>query len=186
MNKPGEVRVVFIAHEPDPYTRTELDGFAYSIPRHFKFDKTTGQALYYTRQQKLFLEELVNDTGIVQPKHGSLLKWARQGVMLWNYTLTGVPGMAGAHLHWGWDVLSREVLELISIENPRCIFVPWGLPKFGRNSIDEILVKNSLVFQSIGPETVEERQWYGSKPFTKINGMLKAMGQKPINWNINY
>jgi uracil-DNA glycosylase len=129
---------------------------------------------------------LVSDTGIVAPRHGSLLKWARQGVFLWNFTPTGIPGHYGGHFHWGWESLSREILEMIALENPRVVFVPWGLPKFGINSINQIVPKNTIVYNGPGPEHVDDRQWYGSRPFTKINKDLKSIGESPINWSVNF
>jgi uracil-DNA glycosylase len=189
MTKPQDVKVVLIANEPYPYFDGKWDGFAYSTPAMLPWKKVADGSevpKWGSIQQARLFKELIDDQRIPRPKHGSLLKWARQGVFLWNYTLTGVHGAAGAHLHWGWDELSREVLELIALENPRAVFVPWGLPSFGKNAIDQIVPKNTVIYSGKGPETIDDRNWYGSKPFTKINAILKGVGETPINWSINF
>ncbi len=181
MTKPQDVRVVFIGKEPYPYHMGAHDGFAFSTPELIKYDN--GVPKYSNMLQARLMKELVDDTGIARPRHSSLLKWARQGVFLWNYTTTVRRGTAGSHTHWGWDELSREVLEVIALENPRAIFVPWGMSKYGRNSIDEIVLPQSIVYRGASPE---DTTWQGSKPFTNINKILKGMNQAPINWSINY
>lgn len=184
MTKPEDVKVVIIGTEPHAYLDGKTDGFAYSVPQFF--EKTKKGYKYPTMQSTRFFTELKDDIKTVPAKHGSLLKLARQGVFLWNLHLTGIKGVEGAHSHWGWDVLTREVLEMIALENPKAVFVPWGLPGYGKNSIDEIVLKTSVIYRGPGPDSVVPGSWYGSKPFTKINSILKSMNVSPVNWNTNY
>lgn len=186
VHNPGDIKVVIVGHEPYPYTgmAVQRDGFAYSVPTILA--KKDGVSVYENTQQARLFKELIADTGISPPKHGSLIKWVRQGVMLWNFCLTGVPGTSGAHSHWGWDALSREVLEMVALENPKALFVPWGLPKVGSNSIRSIVPKYQPVYEGPSIEGIDDRAWYGSKPFTNINKALKAMDVNPIDWRVNF
>lgn len=129
------------------------------------------------------MKELMRDAKIPFPKHGALDKWIDQGVFLWNFCLT-TSKVHGTHHMWGWDRLSREVLEYIALANPRTVFVPWGLPKDGINSIHKLVTTDTTVLDIPGPDTPVASGWAGSSPFTKINATLKERDYKPIDWRI--
>lgn len=174
----SKVKVVILGEEP--YTmRGRPDGLAWSSAQHCgepdQFDELP-QAL------QNILIECNNDVHIGTPKTGSLLPWARKGVLLWNVSPTGLATRPRSHLGIGWRVLTEEILETVWCMNPNTVFVLWGdLAKTFKTD----LPPNALTISGASPTISSAYQgFFASHPFSRVNAMLEANGSAPIDWRL--
>ena len=115
------------------------------------------------------------------PPHGSLEKWAKQGVLLLNATLTVRASTPGSHQNKGWEEFTDAVIDKLSKEKEGLVFILWGAyaQKKGR-IIDS---SKHFVIESAHPSPfAAHKGFFGSKPFSKTNAYLISIGQKEINW----
>lgn len=128
-------------------------------------------------------KELKNDLGIEPVNHGYLKKWADQGVLLLNTVLTVRDGIAFSHRGKGWEQLTDQAIIALSQRTQPVVFILWG--KAAQNKISLIDTKRNIVLQSAHPSPLSaHRGFFGSRPFSKTNAALEAMGEKPIDWQL--
>lgn len=127
-------------------------------------------------------KELHADLGHPIPKSGSLLAWARQGVLLLNTVMTVREGEANSHKDRGWERFTDAVLRLVHDRDRPAVFVLWGnhAQKKGR-LIDRT---RHAVIAGAHPSPLSARLFFGSRPFSKVNEALAAQGQPPIDWRL--
>lgn len=126
-------------------------------------------------------KELNSDLGVPIPKTPDLTRWAEQGVLLLNATLTVRSGQAGSHQGKGWETFTDNVIKLISDRKEHVVFILWGA--YAQKK--EILIDENkhLVIKSAHPSPFSaDRGFFGSKPFSRTNHFLERNGEKPINW----
>jgi uracil-DNA glycosylase len=127
-------------------------------------------------------KELQEDLEIPYPNSGNLERWARQGVLLLNATLTVRESEAGSHQKKGWEQFTDAVINKISTEKEGVIFLLWGgyAKKKGKN----IDAKKHHILSSGHPSPLSANRgfWFGNKHFSKTNLLLKASAQVPIEW----
>jgi len=127
--------------------------------------------------------ELKSDMGITPPTHGCLTKWAEQGVLLLNATLSVVAGQAGSHQKRGWETFTDAVIDHLNRERENLVFVLWG--SYAQKKGQFIDTKKHLVLKCVHPSPLSaHRGFFGSKPFSKINKYLESTGQTPIDWRL--
>lgn len=128
-------------------------------------------------------KELQDDLGYPPVEHGYLKKWADQGVLLLNSVLTVRAGQAFSHRGHGWEQLTDAAIHALS-ERPRpVVFTLWG--KAAQSKIPLINTQTNIVLQSPHPSPFSaNRGFFGSKPFSKTNEALVAMGETPIDWRL--
>jgi uracil-DNA glycosylase len=127
--------------------------------------------------------ELKNDLGIEPPKHGCLTKWAEQGVLLLNATLSVEAGRAGSHQGRGWEAFTDAVIDRLNREREHLVFVLWG--SYAQKKGQFIDTKKHLVLKCVHPSPLSaHRGFFGSKPFSKINAYLIQHHQTPIDWRL--
>lgn len=127
--------------------------------------------------------ELKDDLGIDPPNHGSLVSWAKQGVLLLNSTLTVVKDNARSHYGKGWEIFTDEVIKIINKKETPVVFILWGSDARSKKSL--ITNKKHLIIESAHPSPLSAyRGFFGSHPFSKTNNFLEKNGIKPINWKI--
>ena len=127
-------------------------------------------------------KEIESDLG--QPlknRTGDLERWAKQGVLLLNATLTVAAHNAGSHQGKGWEEFTDAVIRKLSDEREKLVFILWGnYAKAKGGSIDRT---KHLVIESAHPSPFSAfGGFFGSKPFSKTNEYLMAHGKKPIDW----
>jgi uracil-DNA glycosylase len=128
-------------------------------------------------------KELYADVGIVAPKHGCLVAWAKQGVLLLNSVLTVEQGKAASHDGKGWEVFTDKIIALLNQQPRKIAFVLWG--SYAQRKGQVIDETKHLVIKSPHPSPLSaHRGFLGSKPFSKINTFLQTNGEKPINWTL--
>lgn len=130
--------------------------------------------------QNIF-KELSSDTGCMIPESGNLEKWADQGVLLLNATLTVEARKAGSHQNRGWEQFTDAVLRLVSDQKSHCVFILWGA--YAQKKGAFINTDKHLVIKSPHPSPFSAHSgFFGSKPFTQTNDYLTSKGLKPIKW----
>ncbi len=133
---------------------------------------------------KNIYKELESDLGIVEPDCGDLTKWATQGVLLLNTTLTVREHMANSHSKCGWAWFTDSVIKLISDECQNVVFILWG--GNARSKTPLIDGKKHLILQCAHPSPLSAYNgFFGCKFFSKTNYYLAAHGKEPIDWDLN-
>ena len=126
-------------------------------------------------------KELHEDVGAPIPNHGHLEKWAKQGVLLLNASLTVRAGEPMSHSKLGWDKFTNTVIEKVSDLKENIVFVLWG--RFAQEKKVLIDEKKHYVIKSAHPSPFSAKNgFFGSRPFSKINDYLVKHGIDPIDW----
>ena len=116
--------------------------------------------------------------------NGDLSKWANQGVMLLNATLTVREALAGSHQNKGWEIFTDKVIQIISNETNNTVFLLWG--SFAKKKRKLIDVSKQKILESGHPSPLSANRgyWFGNKHFSKCNEYLDSYGKKKIDWSL--
>ena len=127
-------------------------------------------------------KEREQDLGIPYPKSGNLMKWADQGVLLLNATLTVRAHLAGSHQKKGWEVFTDSVIKAISQNKDKVVFLLWG--GFAKSKIKLIDTNKHCVLTSGHPSPLSANRgfWFGNKHFSRANSFLESNKLNEINW----
>ena len=126
--------------------------------------------------------ELQNDLGKPYPTHGNLEKWADQGVLLLNATLTVRSHTAGSHQNHGWETFTDSVISLISDKKENVVFLLWG--GYAKKKKKLINSNKHYILESGHPSPLSANRgyWFGNKHFSKTNSLLLQAGLSAIEW----
>lgn len=128
-------------------------------------------------------KELQNELGLYIPNNGYLEKWARQGVMLLNSSLTVRNGAANSHRNKGWEIFTNRVIELLNEREDPVIFMLWG--NNAKEKAQLITNPNHRILTAAHPSPLSaSRGFFGCNHFKKANQLLTNMGKVPIDWQI--
>lgn len=128
-------------------------------------------------------KELNSDFGCYIPNNGYLKKWADQGVLLLNTSLTVRAGEANSHKNKGWEIFTDKIISLINEKTDPVVFLLWGNNAINKKKL--ITNKQHLILSSTHPSPLSaSRGFFGSKPFSKINKFLISVNKAPIDWQI--
>lgn len=165
-----KVKVVIIGQ--DPYHGPgQAQGLCFSVP--------DGVAIPPSLQN--IYKEIRDDLGKEMPPSGNLERWAKQGVLLLNATLTVERSRAGAHQGWGWEVFTDAVIRKISAEKEGVVFLLWG--RYAQDKASLIDSSKHLILKAAHPSPLSAHNgWFGSKHFSQTNEYLKSQGKEPIDW----
>lgn len=126
-------------------------------------------------------KEIQSDTGKQPPATGNLERWAKQGVLLLNATLTVRASSPGSHQKKGWEIFTDAVIKRISDEKEHVVFILWGA--YAQKKGEVIDRSKHLVIQSPHPSPFSAHNgFFGSRPFSKTNAYLLANGLGEIDW----
>jgi uracil-DNA glycosylase len=129
------------------------------------------------------LKELHSDLGIPVPVHGNLEKWARNGVLLLNATLTVRAGQAGSHQNRGWETFTDAVIARISHLKNGVVFLLWGRYAQAKELLVDGL--SHLVLKAAHPSPLSAYSgFFGCRHFSRANAYLIKQGQEPIDWSL--
>jgi len=127
-------------------------------------------------------KELHDDLGIPIPKSGNLEKWAKQGVLLLNATLTVRAGQAGSHQGKGWEIFTDTVIKTVSDLRAGVVFLLWG--KYAQDKKVLIDAQKHYILTAPHPSPLSaNRGFFGCKHFSKTNKFLEENGLGAIDWN---
>jgi uracil-DNA glycosylase len=126
-------------------------------------------------------KEIRNDLGKPIPPNGDLERWANQGVLLLNATLTVKASTPGSHQNKGWENFTDAVIKIVSSEKENVVFLLWGA--YAQKKASLIDASKHLILQSAHPSPFSaDRGFFGNKHFSKTNAYLKSKGLKEIDW----
>ncbi|WGH75779.1 uracil-DNA glycosylase [Tenacibaculum tangerinum] len=127
-------------------------------------------------------KEIETDIGIPYPESGDLSRWAKQGVLLLNATLTVRAGEAGSHQKQGWEQFTDAVIQKISLEKDNVVFLLWG--GFAKQKAKLIDKSKHHILTSGHPSPLSANRgyWFGNKHFSKTNSFLQSIGETTIQW----
>jgi uracil-DNA glycosylase len=131
--------------------------------------------------QNIF-KEIRDDLGVPVPKSGNLERWAEQGVLLLNSTLTVRAGEAGSHQKKGWEIFTDQVIKCVSDEKEHVVFMLWG--KYAQDKGAVIDASKHLILKAKHPSPMAANYggWFGTKHFSQANEYLISRGLEPIKW----
>ena len=128
-------------------------------------------------------KELASDLGCYIPNNGYLKSWADQGVLLLNASLTVVAGKANSHSKIGWQQFTDKVIQVLNDREDPVIFILWG--GNARSKKKYITHSWHYIIESAHPSPLSaDNGFFGSKPFSKCNAILRQLGKEEINWQI--
>lgn len=129
------------------------------------------------------LKEMKSDLGFEEPLHGNLTKWADQGVLLLNATLTVRENQAGSHQNHGWETFTDAAIEQLSQHRDGLIFMLWGNYAIAKKSL--IDTSRHFILTSVHPSPLSaHRGFLGCRHFSKVNNLLGQRGVDEIDWRL--
>ncbi|RAU83027.1 uracil-DNA glycosylase [Pontibacter arcticus] len=165
-----KVKVVILGQDPY-HGPNQANGLAFSV----------SDAVRIPPSLLNIFKEIKNDIGKDMPSTGNLERWAEQGVLLLNATLTVRASDAGSHQKKGWEQFTDAVVQKINEEKEHVVFILWGAYAQKKGAfIDE---RKHLVLKAAHPSPfAADRGFFGTHHFSKANAYLKEHGEKPIEW----
>ncbi len=128
-------------------------------------------------------KELKDDLGCYIPNNGTLTKWAKEGVLLLNTSLTVRAGEANSHSKIGWEIFTDHIIRLLNERDDPIVFILWGNNAIKKKAF--ITNPQHYIITSVHPSPLSAtRGFFGSKPFSKTNKFLESIGKEPIDWQI--
>ncbi len=166
------VKAVILGH--DPYHGAgQAHGLCFSVPPGIRQPPSLVN----------ILKELKSDLEIPVPGHGNLEKWADQGVLLINATLTVRAGQAGSHQNKGWETFTNRVIEMISAQKSGIVFLLWGRYAQAKESL--IDAHKHLILKAAHPSPFSAYNgFFGCRHFSKTNEYLNQQGIPEIDWTL--
>ncbi len=165
------VKVVIIGQ--DPYHEPGLaQGLSFSVPEGVPFPPSL---------QNIF-KEIQFDLGKPMPPTGDLTRWAEQGVLLLNATLTVRAHQAASHQRHGWEQFTDAAIRALNAERENLVFILWG--GYARSKAQLIDRSRHLVLESVHPSPLSANRggWFGNHHFSQCNAYLREHGEQEIDW----
>ena len=167
----ADVRVLIVGQDPYPRPGHAV-GLSFSVAPDVRPLPPSLLNIY---------QELATDLGHPMPSNGDLTPWTEQGVLLLNRCLTVQPGKSAAHRGKGWEAVTDRAIEALATRGGPLAAVLWGA--------DARKLTRSLggvpSVESVHPSPLSARNgFFGSRPFSKVNGLLEAQGARPVDWRL--
>ena len=169
-----KVKVVILGQDPY-HGPNQAHGLCFSVNDGIKIPPSL----------RNIFKELNSDIGMKEPESGNLTKWARQGVLMINATMTVRAKNAGSHQGKGWEQFTDAVIQKLSNERKNLVFLLWG--KYAQNKSSLINYENGhLILKAPHPSPFSAYTgFFGCKHFSKANNFLLEKGVETIDWNLN-
>ena len=166
-----DLKVVIIGQDPY-HGENQANGLCFSVK----------DGVSHPPSLRNIFKEIATDLGNEYPKSGNLERWAKQGVLLLNATLTVRAHEAGSHQKQGWETFTDTVIKQISDTAENIVFLLWG--GFAKKKVKLIDKKKHYILESGHPSPLSANRgyWFGNKHFSKTNLFLKGRGEEPIEW----
>ena len=166
-----KVKVVIIGQ--DPYHEPgQAHGLSFSVNDGVMFPPSL---------QNIF-KEIQDDLGTPIPLSGNLTRWAEQGVLLLNATLTVRAHQANSHARLGWQTFTDAAIKALASEREHLVYLLWG--GYARGKADMIDKQKNLVLESVHPSPLSANRggWFGNHHFSQCNAYREQNGIEPIKW----
>lgn len=171
LTPPDKVKVVILGQ--DPYiNKDQANGLSFSVQPGITIPPSL---------RNIFREQR-KDLGIIQPNSGDLAKWAEQGVLLLNTTLTVRAGLSNSHQGKGWGIFTDSIIKYLG-QKENIVFMLWGNnAKAKRKLIDS---SKNLILEAAHPSPLSAtRGFFGCQHFSKANNYLIEHNLSPIDWQL--
>jgi uracil-DNA glycosylase len=128
-------------------------------------------------------KELVSDLGVPAPDDGSLVPWAKHGVLLLNAVLTVRAGAPNSHRNKGWERFTDAAIRAVDAKKTRVVFILWGA--YAQKKIPLIDTSKHVIITGAHPSPLTRgKGFFGTRPFSRANAALEEAGEKPIDWRL--
>ena len=166
-----QVKVVILGQDPY-HGEGQANGLSFSVSDGI------------TRPPSLLniFKEIQDDLGKPVPKSGNLERWAVQGVLLLNATLTVRAGQAGSHQGKGWETFTDAAIRHLSDEKQNLVFMLWGAYAQKKGAVIDSSRHLVLTAKHPSPMAAQWGGWFGNKHFSQANQYLQKNGLTPIDW----
>ncbi|HPD02176.1 MAG TPA: uracil-DNA glycosylase [Clostridia bacterium] len=167
-----EVKAVILGQ--DPYHGAgQAHGLCFSVPEGIECPPSLIN----------IFKELESDLKISAPRSGNLEKWAKEGVLLLNASLTVRAGQPMSHAKLGWEALTDAIISKLNLRKQPLVFILWGA--FARSKKMLITLPHHLILESAHPSPLSAHNgFFGSRPFSKTNDFLIKNNIFPIDWRL--
>ncbi len=167
-----DVKVLILGQDPY-HGEGQAHGLSFSVQRGVSIPPSL----------RNIYKELHSDLAIEAPIHGNLEPWALQGVLLLNATLTVRAHQPGSHQGKGWETFTDQVIRKVNEKEEKTVFILWGA--FARKKGVLIDQDRHHIIESTHPSPLSaHRGFFGSRPFSEANRVLKGSGRDPVNWSL--
>ena len=167
----NEVKVVIIGQDPY-HEQGQAMGLSFSVPSGVMMPPSLVN----------IFKEIASDIGTPMPSDGDLTRWAKQGVLLLNATLTVRAHQAGSHQRRGWETFTDAAITALNAHRAHLVFILWG--GYARSKAALIDRSRHLVLESVHPSPLSANRggWFGNHHFSLCNTYLAGHGIAPIVW----
>ena len=166
-----DVKVLIVGQDPYP-TPGHPIGLSFAVDAHVRPLPRSLANIYRERH---------DDLGIPPSEHGDLTAWSDQGVMLLNRVLTVSPGAPGSHRGWGWEKVTEHAIRSLVDRHAPLVAILWGRDA----ATVRPLLGDTPVVASAHPSPLSaSRGFFGSRPFSRTNELLREVGADPIDWRL--
>ena len=125
--------------------------------------------------------EYESDLGLTAPEHGDLSRWTDNGVALFNRVLTVQPGKPASHRRKGWEDITAEAIRALARRDAPLVAILWGRDA---QTAQKLLGDVPCICSAHPSPLSASRGFFGSRPFTRANDALRALGADPVDWTL--
>lgn len=166
------VKVVILGQDPY-HGENQAMGLSFSVPNGVQIPPSL----------KNIFKELQTELGFKIPQSGDLSKWAKQGVLLLNSTLSVTANKPNSHSNFGWQIFTDTVIKILSENKQNLVFMLWG--NYAKAKANLIDTSRHLVLMAAHPSPLAGGAFFGCNHFIKCNEYLQRHGKIGIEWNLN-
>ncbi len=166
-----DVKVLVVGQDPYP-TPGHPIGLSFAVDPHVRPVPRSLANIY---------RELRDDLGVTPPEHGDLRAWSEQGVLLLNRVLTVEAGAAGSHRGKGWEAVTDQAVRALVARGKPLVAVLWGAQAA---SVRPLLGDTPVVASAHPSPLSASRGFFGSRPFSQVDALLREQGADPVDWTL--
>jgi uracil-DNA glycosylase len=166
-----DVRVLIVGQDPYP-TPGHPIGLSFAVERTVRPIPRSLQNIY---------RELRDDLGVATPDHGDLTRWTEQGVLLLNRVLTVQAGVSGSHRGKGWEAVTDCAIQALVARGTPLVAILWGRDA---GTLRPMLGATPVVASAHPSPLSASNGFFGSRPFSRANELLAALGAAPVDWRL--
>lgn len=166
-----DVKVLVVGQDPYP-TPGHPIGLSFAVDPHVRPVPRSLANIY---------RELHDDLGVTPPSHGDLRAWSAQGVLLLNRVLTVEAGAAGSHRGKGWEAVTDQAVRALVGRGKPLVAVLWGAQAA---SVRPLLGDTPVVASAHPSPLSASRGFFGSRPFSQVDALLREQGADPVDWTL--